>query len=82
MFAVSLAMALAVFDTGAFLAGAFAAGFAAFAGAVTFFVVVAALGATFFAVAICVPILLSGQTFLPGKYCPQYFDALKLTCRL
>jgi hypothetical protein len=45
-------MALAVFDTGAFLAGAFAAGFAAFAGAVTFFVVVAAFEATFFAVAI------------------------------
>jgi hypothetical protein len=52
MFADNLAMALAVLETGAFLAGAFATVFFACAGAVTFLVVTTALGAAFFAVAI------------------------------
>lgn len=59
MLALSLAMALAAFETGAFFAGAFAAtlatGLDALAGVATFATflgVAAALGAVFFAVAI------------------------------
>ena len=55
MLALSLAMALAALDTGAFFGAAFTAGFAAFstfAGAATFWGAYAALGAAFFAVAI------------------------------
>jgi hypothetical protein len=44
-------MALAVLDTGAFLAATFATGFTAFAGALTF-LVTATFEAAFFAVAI------------------------------
>jgi hypothetical protein len=52
MLALSLAMALAVLDTGAFLAGALAAGFAALAVAVAFLLIRAVFGAVvFFAVA-------------------------------
>lgn len=53
--AVIFAVALATLETAAFLGAAFATGFAAlaaFAGAVIFLVVVTALGADFFAVAI------------------------------
>jgi hypothetical protein len=52
MLAVILVMALAVLETGAFLAGALTTAFLAGTGAGDFFVVAAALGAAFFAVAI------------------------------
>jgi hypothetical protein len=52
IFSDSLALALAAFDTLAFVAGDFAAGFTDFAGVATVFVGFAALGAAFFAVAI------------------------------
>ncbi len=54
--AVSFSIALAVLDTGAFFAGAFAATF--FAGAFTLEVVFAAFGAAFFAVAMVFLVLL------------------------
>jgi hypothetical protein len=52
MLVPSLAMALAVLETGAFFTDALATGFTTFAGAVTVFGVAAAFGAIFFAVAI------------------------------
>ena len=62
--AVIEAIALTAFDTGAFFGAAFATGLTAFAGAVAFFVVVAAFGADFFAVAIFKSyVVMSGEDF-------------------
>jgi hypothetical protein len=66
IFADSLAIALAAFDTFAFLTGDFAAGCTAFAGVAAVFVGFAAFGAALFAVAIFQfsLMLLTGQTVL------------------
>lgn len=70
MLAVILAMALAVLDTGAFLGAALTTGLLAFAGVFVLEVVVAALGAAFFAVAILsIPIFIPHTEFVQGPYC-------------
>lgn len=72
MLAVSLAIAFAVLDTGAFLGAALATGFCTFAGATTFLDFTAALGATFFAVAIFHFSCSCDLTkILSGAYCRQ-----------
>jgi hypothetical protein len=74
MLALSFAVALAVLETGAFVADALATGFTAFAGAVTFFGVAAAFGAGLFAVAIFkFPFLFNWLDISPARYCLQYW---------
>ena len=81
MLAVNFSIALAVLETGAFLGAAFltgalAAGFCAFAGAVAFFAGAAAFGAAFFAVAIEIFRCCDSPAhqYAPAPHCPKYWD--------
>ena len=89
MLAVILTIAFAVLETGAFLGAAvlvtgLATGFAAFAGAVVFVVVVAALGADFFAVAIFkFPSFMSDKDFCQDAIVAKLIALLlKCVCKL